>query len=111
RSSSKHNHGSPGHHVDGGSFAAIFVARSATKWLRLYGSITSFRRISDQSRPPGNTLPLSFGPSKPAAIQMKHAAAPRRGIAETGYLNFESERNRNLLISAMCHEMYCKPFG
>jgi hypothetical protein len=26
---------SPGHHVEGGSLAEIFVARSATRWLRL----------------------------------------------------------------------------
>src|SRR5258706_2981369 len=31
------NHRSPGHHVEGGSFADIFVVRSATRWLRLYG--------------------------------------------------------------------------
>src|SRR5262249_50733441 len=30
-------HRSPGHQVDGGSFAEIFVGRSATRWLRLYG--------------------------------------------------------------------------
>ena len=30
-------HRSPGHHVDGGSLAEIFVVRSATRWLRLYG--------------------------------------------------------------------------
>jgi hypothetical protein len=28
---------SPGHHVDGGLSAVIFVCRNATKWLRLYG--------------------------------------------------------------------------
>jgi len=28
-------HRSPGHHVDSGSLADIFVGRSATKWLRL----------------------------------------------------------------------------
>jgi hypothetical protein len=28
-------HRSPGHHVDGGSLAVIFVARSAIRWLRL----------------------------------------------------------------------------
>ena len=28
---------SPGHHVEGGSLAEILVARSATRWLRLYG--------------------------------------------------------------------------
>jgi hypothetical protein len=28
---------SPGHHVDGGSLAEIFVDRSAIRWLRLYG--------------------------------------------------------------------------
>ena len=27
---------SPGHHVDGGSLAEIFVCRGATRWLRLY---------------------------------------------------------------------------
>jgi hypothetical protein len=26
---------SPGHHVDGGFIALIFVGRSATRWLRL----------------------------------------------------------------------------
>jgi hypothetical protein len=30
-------HRSPGHHVDGGSLADIFVGRKATRWLRLYG--------------------------------------------------------------------------
>jgi len=30
-------HRSSRHHVDGGSLAEIFVARSATRWLRLYG--------------------------------------------------------------------------
>jgi hypothetical protein len=30
-------HRSPGRHVEGGSFAEIFVGRSATRWLRLYG--------------------------------------------------------------------------
>jgi hypothetical protein len=30
-------HRSPGHHFDGGSLAEIFVARSATRWLRLNG--------------------------------------------------------------------------
>jgi hypothetical protein len=30
-------HRSPGHHVDGGSRVEIFVGRSATRWLRLYG--------------------------------------------------------------------------
>jgi ABC transporter substrate binding protein len=30
-------HRSPGHHVDGGSLVEIFVVRSATRWLRLYG--------------------------------------------------------------------------
>ena len=30
-------HRSPGHHVDGGSLADIFVVRSATRWLRLLG--------------------------------------------------------------------------
>ena len=33
----KRNHRSPGHHVDGGSLADIFVARSAIRWLRLKG--------------------------------------------------------------------------
>ena len=28
---------SPGHQCDGGSLAEIFVGRSATRWLRLYG--------------------------------------------------------------------------
>jgi hypothetical protein len=28
---------SPGHHVEGGSVADIFVVRSATRWLRLKG--------------------------------------------------------------------------
>jgi hypothetical protein len=31
------NYRSPGHLVDGGSLAEIFVGRSATKWLRLSG--------------------------------------------------------------------------
>jgi hypothetical protein len=31
------NYRSPGHHVDGGSLAEIFVGCSATKWLRLSG--------------------------------------------------------------------------
>ena len=31
------DHLSPGHHVDVGSFAEIFVGRSATRWLRLHG--------------------------------------------------------------------------
>jgi hypothetical protein len=30
-------HRSSGHQIDGGSLADIFVVRSATKWLRLYG--------------------------------------------------------------------------
>ena len=29
------SHRSPGHHVDGGSFAEILVVLSATRWLRL----------------------------------------------------------------------------
>ena len=29
------SHRSPGHHVEGGSLAEIFVGRSATRWLRL----------------------------------------------------------------------------
>jgi hypothetical protein len=31
------NYRSPGHHVDAGASAAIFVGRSAARWLRLYG--------------------------------------------------------------------------
>ena len=34
---SRSNHRSPGQHVEGGSLAEIFVARRATRWLRLYG--------------------------------------------------------------------------
>jgi len=30
-----HDHRSPGHQIEGGSLAEIFVARSATRWLRL----------------------------------------------------------------------------
>ena len=35
RSHQSWSHRSPGHHVEGGSLAEIFVARSATRWLRL----------------------------------------------------------------------------
>ena len=31
------HHRSPGHQVKGGSLADIFVVRSTTRWLRLYG--------------------------------------------------------------------------
>jgi hypothetical protein len=31
----KRGHLSPGHHVEGGSLAEIFVGRGATRWLRL----------------------------------------------------------------------------
>ena len=37
---------SPGHHVDVGSFAEIFVGRSATRWLRLHG-----RFVTELSQP------------------------------------------------------------
>jgi hypothetical protein len=30
------HHRSPSHHIEGGSLDEIFVARSATRWLRLY---------------------------------------------------------------------------
>src|ERR1700732_1371895 len=32
------SHRSPGHQIDAGSLAEIFVVRRATRWLRLYGS-------------------------------------------------------------------------
>jgi hypothetical protein len=36
-SSDNHDHRSPGHHTVGGSLTDIFLTRSATRWLRLYG--------------------------------------------------------------------------
>src|SRR6476660_1742242 len=39
-------------------------------------------------------LALKFRPVEAAAIKMKHASAAVGSIAETGYLNFESEREQ-----------------
>ena len=43
-------------------------------------------------------LALKLRPVEAAAIEMKHASAAIGSIAETGYLNFEIEREQELVL-------------